>query len=98
MYQPINGVGFNLLDAFVVSLIAIVLVFLVLTVIIFVASIFSTVLIKVDNKKNINPRPENAILSEDEDAVVALLVATIDYKKETKKDARLVKISRIDEE
>lgn len=98
MYQPINGVEFNLLDAFIVSLIAIILVFLVLTVIIFVASIFSTILIKVDNKKNINPRPENAILSEDEDAVVALLVATIDYKKETKKDARLVKISRIDEE
>ena len=98
MYQPINGVEFNLLDAFIVSLIAIILVFLVLTVIIFVASIFSTILIKVDNKKNINPRPENAILSEDEDAVVALLVATIDYKKEMKKDARLVKISRIDEE
>lgn len=98
MYQPINGVEFNLLDAFIISLIAIILVFLVLTVIIFVASIFSTILIKVDNKKNINPRPENAILSEDEDAVVALLVATIDYKKETKKDARLVKISRIDEE
>ena len=57
MYQPINGVEFNLLDAFIVSLIAIILVFLVLTVIIFVASIFSTILIKVDNKKNINPIP-----------------------------------------
>lgn len=97
MYQPL-GETFGFLDSLIVTLLSIFLIFVVIAIIIFVSSIFSKVIVSVDNKKNINPRPENKLLEEDEDAVVALLVATIDYQKETKKDARLVKISLIEEE
>lgn len=90
--------GFNILDSFVVALVAIAIVFLVLIVIIGVASVFSKIVKEVEYRKNINPRPENALLNEDEDAVVAVMVATIDYHREFKKDARLVKITRIEED
>ena len=55
-------------------------------------------IIKIDNKKNINPRIENKILNEDEDAVVATIVASMDYYKQTKKKARLISITREKEE
>ena len=97
MYQPLKET-FGFLDSLIVTLLSLFLIFVVIAIIIFVSSIFSKVIVSVDNKKNINPRPENKLLEEDEDAVVALLVATIDYQKETKKDARLVKISLVEEE
>ena len=52
----------------------------------------------VDKKTNINPRKENSLLNDDEDAVAAALVATIDFYKEYKKDARLVSIRRVEED
>ena len=53
------------------------------------------VIIKVDSKKNINPRVENKILEEDEDAVVAAMVASIDYYYETKFNDQLIKDNSI---
>ncbi len=90
--------GFNIIDALIVAFIAILIVFLVLVVIIAVASLFSKIIKEIDYRKNINPRPENSLLNEDEDAVVAVMVATIDYHRENKVDARLVKITRIEED
>ena len=51
----------------------------------------------VNAKTHINPKEENKILEEDEDAVVASLVATIEFNKETGKNARLKSIKRIDD-
>ena len=93
MYTPI-GETFGILDAFIVAIISILIVFVVLTVIIAVTSSFSKAIIRIDNKKNINPRLENKILKEDEDAVVATLVASIDYYNETRKNSRLVSITK----
>ena len=45
---------------------------------------------------NILPKEENKLLETDKDAVVAALVATIEFNKETGKDAKLVSIKRID--
>ena len=87
------GVG----DAFLIALIAIVIVFLVLTIIIFVTWLFQKGIEKVEAMTNILPREENKILQNDEDAVVAVLVATMDFHKEFKKDARVVSIKRIEE-
>ena len=42
------------------------------------------------------PRKENAILNDDEDAVVAVLVATIEFHKQTGKDARVLSIKKVD--
>ena len=51
----------------------------------------------VDNKTNIKPRKENKLLEDDEDAVVATIVASMDFYRETNKHARLVKITREEE-
>jgi len=97
MYTPIEG-SFSILDSLIVAFISIFIVFIVLVVIVAVAGAFSKVLIKIDNKKNINPRIENKILDEDEDAVVATIVASMEYSKETNKKVRLVSITQSKEE
>lgn len=88
--------SFTIVDSLLVSLIAIVMVFAILLIIILISGGFSKGLEIVDSKTHINPKEENKILETDEDAVVASLVATIDFHKETKKNARLVSIKRID--
>lgn len=87
---------FSIIDALLISLIAIVLVFLVLVIIILITGGFSKILNKIDIKTQIQPREENKLLEEDNDAVVAALVATIDFHNETKQDANLVSIKRVD--
>ena len=87
------GVG----DAFLIALIAIVIVFLVLAIIIAVVSAIQKGLEVVDRKTTIMPRKENEILSSDEDAVIAVLVATIEFYKETGKDAHVISIKRMKE-
>ena len=52
---------------------------------------------KIDAMTNILPREENKILSEDENSVVAALVATMEFYRETGKDVRIVSIKRIEE-
>ena len=93
MYTPIKE-SFGLLDSFVVAFIATLIVFVVLYVIIVITGAFSKIIVKVDNKKNINPRAENRLLEDDEDAVIATIVASMDYYNETNKNARLVSITR----
>ena len=93
MYSSV-GDKFGLLDSFIVAIISILIVFAVLIVIIAVTSGFSKIIVAINKRRNINPRIENKILDEDEDAVVAVLTASIDYYRETKKNARLVSITR----
>ena len=83
-------------EVLLISLIAIVIVFVILSIIIFICSLFSKGIDIVDKKTKILPKEQNALLEQDEDAVVASLVATIEFHKEFKKDARLVSIKRID--
>lgn len=97
MYTPI-GNEFELVDSLIVALIATIIVFLVLIFIIWISSIFSKIIVSINSKKYINPRLENKILEEDEDAVVATIVASMDYYRETKKNARLVSIRCEEEE
>lgn len=96
MYTPI-GEKFGFIDSIFVALIAILIVFLVLILIIGITSIFSKIIIKADKRNNINPRIENKLLDEDEDAVVATIVASIDFYNETNKHSRLVSISKEEE-
>lgn len=88
---------FSVVDSLVVSAIAIVLVFLVLVIVILVTHGITVAQDKAESKVQINPRPENKILEEDKDAVAAVLTATIDFHKETGKDAEVKSIERIDE-
>ena len=84
-------------DALLIALVAILIVFLVLAVIIFITWSLQKGMEKVDAKTNILPREENKILSEDENAVAAALVATMEFYRETGKDVRIVSIKRIED-
>lgn len=84
-------------ESFLVALVAILIVFVVLAIIIFVTWLMQKGMEKIDAKTNILPRDENKILSEDENAVVAALVATMEFYRETGKDVRVVSIKRIED-
>lgn len=79
-----------------ISGIAVLFVFAVLIIIIIVSGGFSKGVSAYEKTTKILPKEENTILDEDEDAAVAALVATIEFNKETKQNARLKSIKRID--
>ena len=91
-----NWENIGALDAFLIAIIAIFIVFLVLGVIIFATYLFQKGVDVVETKTQIKPRKENQILNDDEDAVVAVLVATIDFYKEIGKDAYVKSIEKVD--
>ena len=84
-------------EAFLIAIVAILIVFFVLAVIIFITFVMQKGMEKVEAKTNILPREENKILSEDENAVAAALVATMEFYRETGKDVRIVSIKRIED-
>ena len=92
-----NWEKMNVGEAFLVALVAIFIVFLVLGIIIFVTWVMQKGMEKIDAATNILPREENKILSEDPNAVVAALVATMEFYRETGKDVRVVSIKRIED-
>jgi len=94
---PNRGDAFTIVDSLIVSAIAILVVFVVLIIIILICGGFSKGIDKIEELTEIKPRPENKLLEEDEDAVAAALVATIDFNKETGKDARLVSITKLED-
>ena len=85
--EPVN-VG----NALLIAIIAIFIVFLVLSIIIFITWLLQKSMEKINAKTNILPKEENKILSEDENAVVASLVAVMEFYRETGKDVRIVSI------
>ena len=84
-------------EAFLIAAIAILIVFLVLGVIIFVTWAMQKGMEKIDAATNILPREENKLLSEEENAVVAALVASMELYRETGKELRIVSIKRIED-
>ena len=84
-------------EALLIAIVAILIVFFVLAVIIFITFIMQKGMEKVEARTNILPREENKILSEDENAVVAALVATMEFYRQTGKDVRIVSIKRIED-
>ena len=90
--EPVN-VG----NALLIAVIAIFIVFLVLSIIIFVTWLLQKSMEKINAKTNILPKEENKILSEDENAVIASLVAVMEFYRETGKDVRIVSIKRIED-
>jgi len=83
-------------EALLIALLAIAIVFLTLLVVIGATGAFQKGYEVVLKKTTVSPRPENHILEEDKDAVVAVLTATIDFHKETGKDCRVISITRED--
>lgn len=89
--------SFSVVDSLIVALVAILLVFLVLTIIILVTSSIQKGMEMVEARTKILPRKENQILDDDPDAAVAALVAVIDFHKETGKDAEIVSIKKMED-
>ncbi|NLB48941.1 MAG: hypothetical protein GX813_03795 [Erysipelotrichia bacterium] len=84
-------------EAFLVSLIGTGIVLTALSIIIFVTWVMQKGMEKIDAVTNILPREENKLLSEDENAVAAALVASLDFYRETGKEMRIVSIKRIED-
>lgn len=84
-------------QSLIVALIAIVIVFLVLSLLIFIAWIINLGMEKVIASTSILPKEENKILAEDDDAVAAVLAATIDFHKETGKNPEIKSVTRIED-
>ena len=89
--------NFSVADSLVVALVAILLVFLVLTIIILVTTGIQKGMETVEAKTKILPKKENQILDEDPDAAVAALVAVIDFHKETGKNAEIMSIKKLED-
>lgn len=89
--------NFDVVDSLVVSLIAIAIVFFVLILLIVITSAVNFGAKKITGLTKIDAREENKILDEDPDAVVAVLTATIDFNKETGKNANVVSVTRIED-
>ena len=87
----------TVVDALLVAVIAIFIVFLVLAIIIFITWSMQKGMEKIDASTNILPKEENKILSEDPNAVVAALVASMEFYRETGKEVRIVSIKRIED-
>ena len=92
-----NWKDLNVVDSLVVSIIAIVIVFFVLALLIFITWSFQKSMDYLNSKIHICPREENKILDEDEDAVAAMIAATIDFHKETGKDANIVSVKKVED-
>ena len=89
--------NFSLVDALLVSGIAIVIVFFILALIIFVSWIFQIGIEKINASTKILPEPQNKILDEDEDAVAAVMAAIIDFNKQTGKDVKVVSVTKVED-
>lgn len=95
VYENPDKVGIG--DALLIALIAIVIVFLTIVIIILVTTLVQKGTDVIESKTNIMPKEANRILERDPDAVAAVLVATIDFHKETGKGSRILSVTRIDE-
>ena len=95
-------------QALLIALVAIVIVFVVLCLIIGSIKLLQICVTKFSKKKAVEevsneevheeaaePVSENNTVIEDDDMMAAVLVATIDYANETKKDVKLKSVKRI---
>ena len=98
-----DGTQRNFGEGAIVCLTAILIVFSVLLIIIGASSLISLIINKFNKKENkvatvTNNPSESKSLSinvEDEDMMAAILVATIDYRNEIKKDVKVISVREV---
>ena len=96
----IDGLGEDLAQGGVIAIAAIAIVFAILAIIIVIAYAVGIIVDKKAASKVEEPKKEvvaekKSVNVSDEDAMVAVLVASIDMRNETKKDVKLVSIKEI---
>lgn len=86
-------------DSLLIALISMLLVFIVLTIIYGIVSLMKYIKIKDNPEEEVSNQPvferNKNVEIKDDDMMAAVLVATIDYVNETKKDVRLVSVEEI---
>lgn len=98
--QLVDGMQYyNYADGAVIALLSIVMVFVVLIVIIILTDLISKLAGKDDNAQEeitstqtLSSAPASPLNINDEDAMVACLVASIDYRNETKKNIQVISV------
>ena len=90
-----NIENFNVVDSLIVAAIAILVVFAVLALIIFITWLFQKGIESIEARTHILPKEENKILDEDPDAAIAALVASIEFYKTTGKEPEIKSITKI---
>ena len=96
----VDGSKIEIVDWLVFSLFAILMVFTVLVVIIAITSFISYLINKFTKKEVAKEIKEERKVAknlniEDDDMMVAVLIASIDYQNEIKQDVRLTNVRRI---
>ena len=96
----IDGSQMGIADGLVFSLFAILMVFAVLVIIIAITSFISYLINKFAKKEVTKEIKEERKVAknlniEDDDMMVAVLIASIDYQNEIKQDVRLTNVRRI---
>lgn len=84
----------SFLDVFIISLLCVLMVFMVLIVIALIMSLLNYIR-ALDEKEIVTMKNGQKL---DEDAMAAILVASIDFRKETKEDYKVVSCELIDKE
>lgn len=100
LLSVVSGNGSDLGQGGIIAILSILLVFLMLALIILITWLVFIAIGKVAGKAKppvvpvmAAPAPAQAELTED--AVVAALVASVDYRNETKKDIKVISIKEI---
>ena len=96
----VDGSKIEIVDGLVFSLFAILMVFAVLVIIIAITSFISYLINKFAKKEVTKEIKEERKVAknlniEDDDMMVAVLIASIDYQNEIKQDVRLTNVRRI---
>ncbi len=89
--------GWQVIHNLLPALLCIVIVFVILTLIYLIIALMNKIK-ALDVKQQVNIKKEDTKINVDEideDMMAAILVATIDFKNETKQDARLVRVNKI---
>lgn len=98
--QLVDGMQYgNFADGAVIALLSIVMVFFVLLVIIILTELISKLAGKDDETKEVSTSiqtvasaPASPLNINDEDAMIACLVASIDYRNETNKNIQVISV------
>ncbi len=99
MLSIIDGSGRDFGQGGLVAIFSIILVFCLLALIILITWIANKIIVKFETKPKKEVTEENtaekSVQINDEDAMVAVLVASIDYRNQTKKNIKVINVKEI---
>lgn len=99
MLSILDGANTSLGDGGILAIFSVILVFLILALIIAITYGISLIIKKYSKNtptpEAVTPNTQNEVNITDDDMMTAVLVASIDYRNETKKDIKVVNVKEI---